>query len=408
MPETLAQDLKKLNDLGLSQINAEAFMIRLRTHLDNRPQDKEHPAVKTQIDRFQHALSHINEAWARAQLEVLEDTRISLNAVRTNGHEHWPRLSDSEYLKKAKYILNLNETTKGDKELYQFQMYFNMMHSDANDISLDGVSSSQTIGAITSHVRATQIFLQELWADTGGIDGNLWTKTKAAIKEYFGFDIDYSTNIPAIPVFTAKTHPKISQKEAKHIIHSHTDSPIIGNSLWNIWVTPIDAVVLASKFIWKNINHHSIEEFQTDSKIGVDGKIGKETYGELMAADIYSYISINKEISVSTIQEITNLLWYATYNGKYMTLLRLKLKLFKSIHEDEDDFSQKYGELFKIYDTKESRYQASPEWKEDLKAAKKSTDTIYKMAKEGRWGDIIKDPTLLMAGAILFLFGVIW
>jgi hypothetical protein len=29
------------------------------------------------------------------------------------------------------------------------------------------------------------------------------------------------------------------------------------------------------------------------------------------------------------------------------------------------------------------------------------------MVKEGRYADIIKDPTLLMAGAILFLFGVI-
>jgi hypothetical protein len=138
-------------------------------------------------------------------------TRASLDGIINelaqdhshDSHDHWPRLSNAEYLRKAQYILGLNESTQGDKELYQFQMYFNMAHNDANDIYIDGASWPQTIGAITSHVNATQVFLKELWADID-VNGTIGDTTKAAIKEYFGFDIMTGIAVVAVEAVVAE------------------------------------------------------------------------------------------------------------------------------------------------------------------------------------------------------------
>lgn len=114
-----------------------------------------------------------------------------------------PTLTPDQYREHAKKVIHSPDALPGGKDItkhtkhelnvLRYQMYYNDIHRV--DIWADWQAGAETINAISEHILATQVFLKELGAKNADgtplvADGEMWSNTARAIKEYLGVDIE--------------------------------------------------------------------------------------------------------------------------------------------------------------------------------------------------------------------------
>lgn len=110
-------------------------MTQLRTELEANPSHRDHPDVKAQIERFERNIGSVDEAWARAQLEVLQNSRSSREAVVA----HSETLTPEQYEQIAHRVVNSNVPHENDRDVFYFQLFYNEIHADSRHIDVDGL-----------------------------------------------------------------------------------------------------------------------------------------------------------------------------------------------------------------------------------------------------------------------------
>jgi len=108
-------------------------MTTLRTQLEDHPEYGNNEAVRDQIAIFEENIQNIDEAWARAQLDVLATTRREIDALRPSETREF---SDDTLRELVEYTLGQEAdgdiTPSGDREVYLFQYYFNQTDISGN------------------------------------------------------------------------------------------------------------------------------------------------------------------------------------------------------------------------------------------------------------------------------------
>lgn len=399
MPETLALELKDINDSWTNQSSAEAFMIKLRKHLETNPEHKDHPEVQAQIQRFETSLQWINAAWARAQLDVLKDTRMlraSIEWTAQTGVDHEVELSVKEYREFAQFTLGEEAAwrieVKNDRELFLFQYYYNQIHNRGSRIKVDGINWPESIWVITAHVRLTQTFLNELWAlsESGlalWINGDMNSDTRKAIKEYMWIEIEAGEDTP-------RERKVVSIPEEVR-------------------------TTLAEEVLGKPLTKEKIKTYQEGHNLTVNGEISLETYGEIYAkilevALIWDMRESDK-ISPEHQRDVLSLLEYANMSGLNTVSLLTYLWVIKISEKDEADFEEVYGDFFKQIEEHVQGFEENGGWDAAIAAASaswKNRRSFYEIATDkdtsptDKIKEIMSDPMLLIGGGIMFLFWV--
>ncbi|PID86356.1 hypothetical protein CSB08_01175 [Candidatus Gracilibacteria bacterium] len=208
----------------------------------------------------------------------------------------------------------------------------------------------------------------------------------------------------------------------KHMLNSSkvekkSDSLFSKESLDKIGVTTNEAKKLANEVLEKEITKEEIISFQETHRLGIiNGEIGKETYVQLVLNQASKGIEKpNVGLSQDSMDRIMSILEKGDKSDKDVIKVMSFLKQFKKEKKELIEKDEKHKEFFGKTNKIEEEYKKSPEGKKALKDAKKHYDSIYGTIKKIGTGEIsmkdgvekiIKDPTLLLAGGILFLFGV--
>ncbi len=330
-------------------------------------------------------------------------------------------LEDRETLLFQKYaqeIIKSDIETKGKVEVFKFQTYYNKIKGSGSTISVDWVFGNETLEAINSNIRLTQIFFVELGAkNIDGtelkVDGKWWDNSQAAMTEYFGEAKVSAEDI--LPALSKKT-PKLASGPLAH-----------EDSLRKISVSPEQAISYARKHIGipENITGEAfkkkIAKFQKEHNLRPDGIIGRNVYVEMFTWNTYfkdGKVNIldesGKDIDLKVLADLKKVLIDGDYSSTNSIKIRSALKLFYETRWKDPDFDKKYRDFFNWFNHEEATFKESPKGKEIEKVVKSKSRDIYSIIQDPNksWAEKIKeiatDPTTIMFGALLFLFGVVW
>lgn len=199
----------------------------------------------------------------------------------------------------------------------------------------------------------------------------------------------------------------------------------------NIWVPKNQVFAEASRVIplqWSVDNmRNQIMEFQKNQNLSVDGKIGKNTYAEILA---FSFINNgrNKERiaqnwpSVSDQEFILNIFENWDLRSKSLLEISATLKSFEEINKQNPNFEARFGWFYSEFNSFTSRRLETPEYQRALVTARKYEWPLYVQIRNVRtdpnlnaWEKtmitaemIAKDPVAMTTTAVLFLFGAFW
>jgi len=405
----------------VTQENAQKFIDHINNHFPNGWEKND--TVRVIVLDYQIKLENCNQSWASdfiGQLDASKDARgVLATSIRPhsrpsnlvndslkkglldtnttpNFNYSWEvieRQTDLEYRGMFEYAQDTGLAIAWDRDLFIFQLYINQLNNGIT-IWIDGQLWSETMEAMQKDVFATQYFLQRMQAK--GKDGEIikvdWDfgeNTRFAIMEEFGSWVSTM---------------EINTEEI-------TITPYVTSTFNSLNVSPEQAQELAKEIIGTPLNEIKIKKYQGFHNIWADGLIWPETYLELRASKVLPVLraDLDRNLDKPEVQkEVIFLLENANLAWRDMITVQFLTQSFLEAKKDDPNFEAKYWKLALALQVNQDKYAESDEWKTELKLAKDNSDTIYKMVKEGRWEDIIKDPTLLMIGWILFLFGVVW
>jgi hypothetical protein len=212
----------------------------------------------------------------------------------------------------------------------------------------------------------------------------------------------------------------IGTTNAQEVINNHSESPITGANLSQISISPVDAINLASKYI-NPLTHEGVKAWQADHEIDNDGRIGKETYIEVLAGDItWNVVDAlsNKDISQTLENKVILTLEHGNLTWKNLQRLQIILKNFQNAHENSIEVTNKFQKIFNALNHSWQRFAESEEgqaaierawetkWRDGRSLYAIATDE--EMSVSDRVWAIVSDPMLLIWGGIMFLFGVFW
>ena len=237
--------------------------------------------------------------------------------------------------------------------------------------------------------------------------------------------VNYSKNTPEKygwkplkEVPEEKRAPVITQ--TKEELDNH-EAKLTGSNLDNIWVSRTEALKLAQEVL--NISDpfditefkNAIKKYQKEHNIWIDGKIGKETYIEMKAwvdllqaqkwIDTYG---ISKKTQEKIIWDLENALENWNFEWENIKNIFILLNVFQennklAKNEEYKDFLKKTTDI-------SQKYSNSPKWKKTYKEKVEWRITnlhdIVNNPTPENIEKFVKDPTLLMAWGLLFLFGV--
>ncbi len=213
---------------------------------------------------------------------------------------------------------------------------------------------------------------------------------------------------PAGKEIKKETQEKISREKEKLPLFSR-------ESLDKIWVTPNEANTLAEKVLGKDFTKEKIMSFQKEHFLWIDWKIGKETYVQLVLNQAFKGVEKpNVGLSQDSMGRIMGILENGKKSDKDVIKVMAFLEQFKKDKKELIEKDEKHKEFFWKVDKIIWDFKNSPEWEKALKDAKKYIDSIYWTLKDPNLSStekakkILTDPTLLLAGWILFLFWVFW
>jgi len=195
--------LQHLSDQPLNETNAEEFMIFLeKAFINNSWEQYQEPSRI--VNAYLGKLSTINESWSSeisnainssnsARWELASSIRPQSRPHRSSIEHNWNTedFSHEEYNQFANEAIREANNIIWDREVFIFQYYFNLIHK--NNILIDGNLWPETTWAILSHIKATQILLDELWADVD-INDEIDSKTQKALKEYMWLDVETTSS----------------------------------------------------------------------------------------------------------------------------------------------------------------------------------------------------------------------
>ncbi|PZM84999.1 hypothetical protein DLH72_02470 [Candidatus Gracilibacteria bacterium] len=169
---------------------------------------------------------------------------------------------------------------------------------------------------------------------------------------------------------------------------------------------------------------NQIMEFQKNQNLSVDGKIGKNTYAEILA---FSFINNgrNKERiaqngpSVSDQEFILNIFENGDLRSKSLLEISAILKSFEEINKQNPNFEARFGGFYSEFNSSTSRRLETPEYQKSLVTARKYEGTLYEKGRNiindpnMNPGEkavalaemVVKDPLAMTTTAVLFLFG---
>ena len=155
------------------------------------------------------------------------------------------------------------------------------------------------------------------------------------------------------------------------------------------------------------IGDEDVTIYQQRQNIDVDGKIGRETYLEMLAGTTLQQAQKGIEkygIAENTQNKIIFILQNANHKGiNTHTLLHFLVNFQK-----ENKNNQKYASFFQTVQQLASSHFKSAQGKANIRTANLNSKTLYKKFKDGDYEWIVTDPTLLVSISTLFLFGVFW
>lgn len=409
---------------------------------------KNNTKVAILFKKFESHLEWKNESWAQKKLEILHAFKGQRNDlagqvtptqnltkqtaavkipkptprpqkanIKTPDHQGTKPNSHESIAQK---LISSNIETQWKREIFLFQTYINKINVNSDQIQVDGVWGNQTREAILNNRSAAQVFLRELgakntsWDHVGKIlwvDGIWWDNTQAAIEQYFGEVIHYNPEaLPATTVdsdITLAKWPLASEKLLKKID-----------------ITPELAIKKARKVLWikNNIEGEAfkkkVAEFQKGHNLRIDGIIGANVYEELESQQYFTHdngslkaeFTTEKFLTSERLKEIKNSLMYWEFGSTNHVAIRTALQL---LQKNNPDFARKQTTFFKWLNTQESRYEKSAKWKKTKEASEKQSRDFYSIIKDPNLTTtekikaIASDPTTLLIGGLLFLFGIV-
>lgn len=231
--------------------------------------------------------------------------------------------------------------------------------------------------------------------------------------------VEKPINKPEIKVEVPNAVKAPVVEKAKENLSESSENLFPKKSLDNIWISVSEAQILARDVLWVPKielpwTKELIKEFQKKNEIKPeDGKVWAETYKKMLEISEKSISLVKKAenkfdefgLTNSTLGEISELIPKMMLRSKQYQILTSLVAKFKTCKKFEKD--AKSRELLR---------KITGTYEEDKKTLEKSEDTqsFYQTIKDPnlspkeKFEKIIKDPTLLMVGGLLFLFGVIW
>lgn len=149
-----------------------------------------------------------------------------------------------------------------------------------------------------------------------------------------------------------------------------------------------------------------------------DWVIWKETYYEVLAKDYFTNEKQSEILEKWPTKADQTFILEVFQNGRIgsteLNKISIILKTFKEKNVSNANFEAEFWDFYKRYDALLTEYRNSPAWKVDQKNIQKNEQSFYSIIMDENipvWEKIKKiatDPTLLLVGWALFLFGVVW
>jgi len=169
---------------------------------------------------------------------------------------------------------------------------------------------------------------------------------------------------------------------------------LISSKVTEVWTTREDVLALALEQISNPLTAENIEQWQKDHGIDDDGRIGKETYGEMYASVLDTKIRRERNqtwwIPSETQQEVLSLLEYANIGWGNVKLLLLYIGNIRWTLETQASFEENYGEFYSVIWDKIQAFEESDEWQAaiqtmDEELSRPDTDgrSMYRRIKDG-------------------------